>query len=65
MCACDSEGAREESAQAGEAVRRKARKQRHRNNRVGSVLSAAFTKRWAALGRQLIFALMILFRWKF
>lgn len=35
---CDSKGAREESAQAGaEAVRRRARKQRHRNNRVGSL----------------------------
>lgn len=28
-------------------------------------VAAPFTKRWAALRRQLIFALMILFRWKF
>lgn len=66
MCASDSKGAREESAQAGaEAVRRRARKQRHRNNRVGSVCGCIIHQEMGSTEKTIDFSLMILLRWKF
>lgn len=56
MCACDSKGARGERAQAGaEAVRRRARKQRHRNNRVGSVCGCSIHPEMGSIGKTIDF----------
>lgn len=56
MCACESKGARGESAQAGaEAARRRARKQRHRNKMVEFVCECSIQQEMGSIEKTIDF----------